>query len=720
MKRFIKRSILMLLGACWTLFSMAQNSSEGYETTFKEGGIIIRCKVLSDKIISLIDIENTTEALVKIVIDDDTQGTPCGAGKHQPFPNKRVCSQVIVYEHGNPIHHLTSKKISKRWDVLNKPITQEIRIHTPETEDVVEENTTKDNVHKHTETLKQDEQVQNNVKKSINGDYLVNKFYSEIEHRIDFLSDGSIKDFEKEIEDHLISLTNWTDKSKYIEKEDLSDFITSEEKRLKEQSEDVGLFVDDFLNRYDDYDIKADFNVEYRLRTILESRIERRYVAVTELRDSVASINKHNADSNNEELDNEVFINIIIILVLLALLVVWMVIASKKRKRNKTISKQAEKSEDPSDKPTIVVRRKTTSIMKAQNIDDVIGNASYLKIDCAEFSYDSAVRTMYVKNSCIKDIYNMYAEDLRNPNNPKEDGCMVLGRWVLDEGTGKYDVTLEHAIMPGEDAVFKEFELNFGGKIKLRVAEKLRILRRETNLQYDLTCWIHSHPGLGVFFSNSDNSVHMQLKHPSHPKFLTAMVIDILTPQQDLGIFTFKQDLTVNSKNDINKLYSLEELYKWAVESDRNSFKKENHYNSMQNAELINDSCKAVYLSNGAIIDMSSMTTESVSGFAGWACGYRIIHDGKNEFVVNNVVSTSVASENEIVGCFIIDSHYSIPTIRKLIANKSENVKFVLFYSTSNEQLTTIPWSSDILGNYDKLISKIKFEDLKIWTRRKR
>ena len=155
----------------------------------------------------------------------------------------------------------------------------------------------------------------------------------------------------------------------------------------------------------------------------------------------------------------------------------------------------------------------------------------------------------------------MYAEDLRNPNNPKEDGCMVLGRWVLDDSTGKYDVTLEHAIMPGEDAVFKEFELNFGGKIKLRVAEKLRILRRETNLQYDLTCWIHSHPGLGVFFSNSDNGVHMQLKHPSHPKFLTAMVIDILTPQQDLGIFTFKQDLTVNSKNDINKLYSLEELY---------------------------------------------------------------------------------------------------------------------------------------------------------------
>ena len=703
----------MLLGACWTLFSMAQNSSEGYPEVYENKNVMITFRVISKNGFYLDNIINKTDEKIEIQYTTNKKthvifwspGTPCPIN----YPDE-IGLYVKILRVGKEIGGINATHIKKLWQENTRTINP-----TPETEDGVEAPPPNDKASGHEETP-----VQNPVKESINGDYLVNKFYTEIEHRIDFLSEDSIKDLKKEIEDHLISLTNWTDKSKYIEKEDLSDFITSEEKRLKEQSEDVGLFVDDFLNRYDNYDIKADFNVEDSLRTILKSRIDRRSEALIELSDSVASINKHNGDSNNEESDNEVFINIIIILVLLALLVGWMVIASKKRKRNKTFNKQAEKSEDPSDIPTIVVRRKTTSIMKAQNIDDVIGNASYLKIDCTEFSYDSAVRTMYVKNSCIKDIYNMYAEDLRNPNNPKEDGCMVLGRWVLDEGTGKYDVTLEHAIMPGEDAVFKEFELNFGGKIKLRVAEKLRILRRETNLQYDLTCWIHSHPGLGVFFSNSDNGVHMQLKHPSHPKFLTAMVIDILTPQQDLGIFTFKQDLTVNSKNDINKLYSLEELYKWAVESDRNSFKKENHYNSMQNAELINDSCKAVYLSNGAIIDMSSMTTESVSGFAGWACGYRIMHDGKNEFVVNNVVSTSVASENEIVGCFIIDSHYSIPTIRKLIANKSENLKFVLFYSTSNEQLTTIPWSSDILGNYDKLISKIKFEDLKIWTRRKR
>ena len=68
----------------------------------------------------------------------------------------------------------------------------------------------------------------------------------------------------------------------------------------------------------------------------------------------------------------------------------------------------------------------------------------------------------------------------------------------------------------------------------------------KTNLQYDLACWVHSHPGLGVFFSNSDANVQMQLKHSTHPNFLTAIVVDILTPNQELGIFTFKPDSTIS------------------------------------------------------------------------------------------------------------------------------------------------------------------------------
>jgi CBS domain-containing protein len=183
----------------------------------------------------------------------------------------------------------------------------------------------------------------------------------------------------------------------------------------------------------------------------------------------------------------------------------------------------------------IVVRRKTATILKKQSLENVIGNPAYLQVDATDFTYESAVRRIYIKNTCIVDIYNMYAEDLQKPENPKEDGCMVLGRWVYDSESQEYYVSLEQIVLPGDDAVFAEYELNFGGKIKLKVVELLRKLRRETNFQYDLTCWVHSHPGLGVFFSNSDVTVQMQLKHPSHPNFLTAIVVDILTPDMDLG-----------------------------------------------------------------------------------------------------------------------------------------------------------------------------------------
>ena len=321
---------------------------------------------------------------------------------------------------------------------------------------------------------------------------------------------------------------------------------------------------------------------------------------------------------------------------------------------------------------------------------------------------------------CIKEIYNLYAEDLRNPDNPKEDGCMVLGRWVYDNETNEYYVSLEHIVKPGDDAVFQEYELNFGGKIKLKVAEKLRKLRRETNLQYDLPCWVHSHPGLGVFFSNSDNNVQLQLKHPTHPNFLTAIVIDILTPEQELGIFTFRHDSTVNSKNDLKKLYSLEAWHKWAVESDKYSFRPEDHYNLMGNTENRLPGCAGVELSNGAIIDMCSIVTDSASGLAGRICGYACQNLGRTEYVVNAISRDSTTADGEMLGCFVVGTYCSLPSIRKAISHYADTAKFVLCYSISDDTVTAIPLENRQLSMNEKCYGEEKLTNLKIWTRRRR
>ena len=405
------------------------------------------------------------------------------------------------------------------------------------------------------------------------------------------------------------------------------------------------------------------------------------------------------------------------ILIMFFFIILWYIKVARKDKKQNIYSNSVLSHNAASE---IVVRRKTTSILKKQSLEDVIDNESYLKIDCSDFCEQSAVRRIYLKNTCVKDIYNLYAEDLRNPDNPKEDGCMVLGRWVHDNDNNEYYVSLEYIVLPGDDAIFSEYELNFGGKIKLKVSEKLRKLRRETNLQYDLTCWVHSHPGLGVFFSNSDTNVQMQLKNPTHPNFLTAIVVDILTPQQEMGIFTFRQDSSINSKSDLKKLYSLEELYKWAIESERNAFKLEDYYDMLAESKKHSDDCYGIELSNGAIIDMGMLITEQGNGIVGMVHGFTKDRGDKKLMIVEKVTKEDSAPDNELIGCLVIATHCSIPSVRKIITSLNSKISFVLVYTTTDGILTSIPLTNNKLCTDEHFYGEQKFEELKIWTRRKR
>ena len=535
-----------------------------------------------------------------------------------------------------------------------------------------------------------------------------------------YWSISSIESDEKIINDHIEALNNWTDRNAYIQGKNLEKYLREEGKKLDKAKESIDDLANEFKSYYKDVIIdESEFYCFDSIKFILKKRAEKREIALNKLREAINTDESSVSLFDFSKLHKQTIINIVVIVGVILFLFIWFVLVARKReKENKQKHIQHQHVQPGS--PTIVVRRKTTSILKKQSLEDVIGNKAYMKIECADFCSDSAVRRMYIKNTCIKDIYNMYAEDLRNPDNPKEDGCMVLGRWVLDHQTNEYYVSLEEIVQPGDDAVFQEYELNFGGKIKLKVAEKLRKLRRESNLQYDLTCWVHSHPGLGVFFSNSDANVQMQLKHPSHPNFLTAIVVDILTPQQEFGIFTFKHDSTINSKNDLNKMYSLEELHKWAVESDRYSFKAEDYYNTLSKSEDLYEECKGVQLNNSAIIDMCSITTEPTMGLVAWAHGYMTMSYGKKEFIVTSITKSESTTDDDMLGCLVIGTHCSIPSIRKTISAYSSKVNFVLFYSISQETLTTIPVIDMELSTDEKFYCEEKLEDLKIWTRRKR
>ena len=537
-------------------------------------------------------------------------------------------------------------------------------------------------------------------------------------NRDPFFGSEAIDAYARKADSLTMALSEAENKPQVLAGNDIEKFLGESEAELKEKKDEIPVIAQEIVVSARITDPSTQSMVLSSVIELLTNRYNQREMSFLKLRDIVDSMP---TDTVRLHQSKDSIINYSIIGGIVLILLAWALVTVSRRKKKAKDGASVRPHSDPgSNNPAIVVRRRTTSILKKQSIDDVIDNPDYMVIDSSDFTPDSAVRKIYVKSSCIKDVYNMYAEDLRDSDNPKEDGCMVLGRWVHNEGSDSYDISLETVVFPGDDAVFKEYELNFGGKIKLRIAEKLRKLRRETNLQYDLVCWIHSHPGLGVFFSNSDDNVQMQLKHSQHPNFLIAFVVDILTSDQEMGIFTFRRDGSMNSKGDIVKMYSLEEMYKWALESDRASFNPDNYHNILSTAKMQMPSCKGIELNNSSIIDLTQIVVEPEAGIVGWVVGTSFEVGGNREYVVSGIVRANEKPTAGAVGVLLNVTHMSLPTIQRMIANESVNLSFAVVYSSRQNTVTSIPVINGELVTDAHFYGEETIDDLKIWTRRKR
>lgn len=426
---------------------------------------------------------------------------------------------------------------------------------------------------------------------------------------------------------------------------------------------------------------------------------------------------------SRDDLDSSVnttlyFIVTAVILALFAALGLWY----RKAKAKNKVQKQGRGTgaNGLGDEPLTITNRATSAITSKHSISDVAGSNAYMKIDCRDFCADSAIRTLYLKNTFVKELYNMYAEDIQDPKRSNEDGCLVVGRWVEDTTAHVYDMTLEQMLQPGTDAVFSENELNFGSRYRMKLTDCLRKLRRQSGLHYDLVCWVHSHPGTGVSISNSDGFVHTQLHHPGHPNTLVAIIVDVLAPKQELAVYTSRADGTLNTRNDLTRTYSLVEMYQWAVSIDRRDIRLTDYYDTLANAKAHTVECVDILLSNGAIIDMAALAAENkdVTAFVhGFALKRQ---NGKTGFVANAVKSDETVPDNEVVGIFVMARHCSIPSIRKSMGVHQKNIHFALVYSIQENQLTSVPVANNELCTLEVYHGEHKLEDLEIWTRRKR
>lgn len=467
------------------------------------------------------------------------------------------------------------------------------------------------------------------------------------------------------------------------------------------------------------------------LQCILNERLDYSQKDINRLESAVRNAQPGKAKSQENQFPTmTIIIGIVVVLIIVLLVVVLRKQSGKRPNQPQTGTRKPNKGQtaDPGKQNPagVVVRRRTATILKKQSIDDVVDSPDYFCINCSDFAADSAVRRVYLRNTCIRDIYNMYAEDLSKSSNPPENGCMVVGRWLFDEESDEYYVTLEEIITPGDDAVLDEYEMNFGGKIMLKLDYKLRKLRKDTGLQYDLTCWIHSHPGLGVFFSAADNTVHEQLKSPFHPRFLTAIVCDILTENQEFAIFTYRHDSTLNARPDITRTYSLRELNEWATNSLEHAFNADNYRDVLESAFNHIDKCGTVQLPRELVLDLCLMSTQPKDeGPVAYIYGYglRENEDGMMQYIIQQIVTTPITTAPEgqkvptPIGLLIVGTHRSIPTIARIASEADPNVGFILFYSTTDGELSTIPMEDGQPMIDEQYYGQKKLEELKQWIR---
>lgn len=586
--------------------------------------------------------------------------------------------------------------------------------------------------------------------KPVEAAVVIDEFRKHVE-TMPFFSDTAVAAQKSAIDEHIKCLQNWSDRDAYIKEHNLNVYLSTNRDSLQYYKGLASVVIDNFMKQYKLMVPDDEPECRNGMQAILNEKLSVRETSLNLLdRELSAKEEKSSVDW--------MMIGIGVVVVLLVGILVALLRRNKKAEPSAPTSNVRRTTSTPQQQgggdAGIIVRRKTATILKKQSLEDVIDNPNYLQVDAVDFCYESAVRRMYIKNTCIIDIYNMYAEDLRAAAHPKENGCMVLGRWVHDDESKEYYVSLEQIVLPGDDAVFDEYELNFGGKIKLRVLEQLRKLRRETNFQYDLTCWVHSHPGLSVFFSNSDVSVQEQLKHPQHPNFLTALVVDILTPTQEVGIFTYRRDSNINSKNDLKKMYSLKEWYAWAMQSLQatpevkaaseaplaeqpamkaeqapamgeepvagETFDKADYFDTLTSAATRMDTCNGIHLNREMVVDLCmSIGTAQGSALLGYVHGRSLQHGQKVEHLAEMLSNNETEAGKDLLGCFVVDAHRSIPSIRKAVEGCLDKIMFVLVYQPTAGMLTSIPVVGSELSTDENNYGEQKLEELKIWTRKK-
>jgi len=255
--------------------------------------------------------------------------------------------------------------------------------------------------------------------------------------------------------------------------------------------------------------------------------------------------------------------------VLLLLLITGIIFYARVILRNRRIEKKEQEKKDAGESGLLIEDDDIEEVvLYSVGLSDVKEKAGtdYYKIDMLSISKDTSIRNVYFSRKAILEVYQFFSDFSKYNSKINETGCFLVGRWeyVPHSHQQMYDISIESIVEPSDDAVYGEYNLNFGAKIGITLNYAIENLCQKTGNEYVHTAWMHSHPGLGLFLSIQDLSVQSQLAHSQHQGRMLAIVLDSNTPDWQTAFFAPKQDNTMNNDKDLKQTLSLETLYQWA------------------------------------------------------------------------------------------------------------------------------------------------------------
>jgi hypothetical protein len=346
--------------------------------------------------------------------------------------------------------------------------------------------------------------------------------------------------------------------------------------------------------------------------------------------------------------------------------------------------------------------------------------AAYYRIDMQEVFHDTAIRYIYMSNAAIKKMYDFFKQFMENPERTNETGCYFIGCWEYDsDNNEQYNVSIEDIIEPGDDAVYGEYNLNFGKKIGIKLGTTLTAMGEKTGRQYVHTVWMHSHPGLGLFLSNNDLKVQEQLAYPDYKNRLVAIVIDTNTPNWEMVFFTPKIDGQMNNKEDVLMTHSLDTLYDWS-KKNKHSLRAQN-LNEEDFFKLPVQTVKkniSVFFNGKSINDIDDVIYSNSHGVVGYFDGICVENGDNYSFIIESCLSDN---PGQAIGCLIMDSKSKYEDIIRKYFMLLTNYQFVIIYR-SDDELWIKSIDKDVTEKELAKRNPVSFSlgQMKEWTRRRR